>query len=160
MKIKQKAKERKIANIIRNMASVEQKNATGNSNGNNGTIKTNSTAVAEPTEPPKDAKDLLPHLESLERIIKLPVVNAAWDKSQDVYGKVKGKFIRISAAFPPFAVHVSGHVFRLCKCIDLQLSCRLTNGKSIAVRVIVADYEKQKKRNETAFKSKNQNPVA
>ncbi|XP_023169027.1 lipid storage droplets surface-binding protein 2 isoform X2 [Drosophila hydei] len=73
------------------MASVEQKNATGNSNGNNGTIKTNSTAVAEPTEPPKDAKDLLPHLESLERIIKLPVVNAAWDKSQDVYGKVKGK---------------------------------------------------------------------
>ncbi|XP_017964687.1 lipid storage droplets surface-binding protein 2 isoform X4 [Drosophila navojoa] len=73
------------------MASVEQKNATGNTNGNNGTIKPNSNAVAEPTEPPKDAKDLLPHLESLERIIKLPVVNAAWDKSQDVYGKVKGK---------------------------------------------------------------------
>ncbi|XP_017870984.1 PREDICTED: lipid storage droplets surface-binding protein 2 isoform X2 [Drosophila arizonae] len=73
------------------MASVEQKNATGNTNGNNGTIKPNINAVAEPTEPPKDAKDLLPHLESLERIIKLPVVNAAWDKSQDVYGKVKGK---------------------------------------------------------------------
>lgn len=38
----------------------------------------------------KDTQNLLPHLESLERIIKLPVVNAAWDKSQDVYGKVKG----------------------------------------------------------------------
>lgn len=68
------------------MASAEQKNATGN-----GIAKHNNSALTEPIEPPKDAKDLLPHLESLERIIKLPVVNAAWDKSQDVYGKVKGK---------------------------------------------------------------------
>lgn len=114
------------------MASVEQKNATGNTNGNNGTIKPNSNAVAEPTEPPKDAKDLLPHLESLERIIKLPVVNAAWDKSQDVYGKVKGKCISNSfphLPFPHFVVHISDHVFGLCKCIELELSCRLTNGK-------------------------------
>ncbi|XP_032296457.1 lipid storage droplets surface-binding protein 2 isoform X3 [Drosophila virilis] len=72
------------------MASAEQKNATGNGNGN-GIAKHNNSALTEPIEPPKDAKDLLPHLESLERIIKLPVVNAAWDKSQDVYGKVKGK---------------------------------------------------------------------
>ncbi|XP_064556202.1 lipid storage droplets surface-binding protein 2 isoform X2 [Drosophila montana] len=70
------------------MASAEQKNATGNGNG---IAKHNNSVLTEPTEPPKDAKDLLPHLESLERIIKLPVVNAAWDKSQDVYGKVKGK---------------------------------------------------------------------
>lgn len=79
------------------MASVEQKITTGS----NGTTKHNSinsnntalstTSTADATEPAKDAKDLLPHLESLERIIKLPVVNAAWDKSQDVYGKVKGK---------------------------------------------------------------------
>ncbi|KAM8720990.1 hypothetical protein ACLKA7_006947 [Drosophila subpalustris] len=69
------------------MASADQKNATAN-----GSAKQhNNSALTEPTEPPKDAKDLLPHLESLERIIKLPVVNAAWDKSQDVYGKVKGK---------------------------------------------------------------------
>ncbi|XP_034124466.1 lipid storage droplets surface-binding protein 2 isoform X3 [Drosophila guanche] len=72
------------------MASAEQKHATGS----NGTAKnTNNkinSALSE-QEQPKDAKDLLPHLESLERIIKLPVVNAAWDKSQDVYGKVKGK---------------------------------------------------------------------
>lgn len=64
------------------MASADQKHATGNGSAGNG-------AVAE--DQPKDAKDLLPHLESLERIIKLPVVNAAWDKSQDVYGKVKGE---------------------------------------------------------------------
>ncbi|KAH8289830.1 hypothetical protein KR054_011571 [Drosophila jambulina] len=65
------------------MASADQKHATGNgSAAGNGNL-------AE--DQPKDAKDLLPHLESLERIIKLPVVNAAWDKSQDVYGKVKGK---------------------------------------------------------------------
>lgn len=67
------------------MASAEQKHATGN-----GTTANGCASVVE-VEQPKDAKDLLPHLESLERIIKLPVVNAAWDKSQDVYGKVKGK---------------------------------------------------------------------
>ncbi|XP_032580014.1 lipid storage droplets surface-binding protein 2 isoform X2 [Drosophila sechellia] len=66
------------------MASAEQKHATGNGTTGNG------TAIND-VDQPKDAKDLLPHLESLERIIKLPVVNAAWDKSQDVYGKVKGK---------------------------------------------------------------------
>lgn len=41
-------------------------------------------------EQAKDVQNLLPHLESLERIIKLPVVGAAWDKSQDVYQNVKG----------------------------------------------------------------------
>nr|NP_001036276.1 lipid storage droplet-2, isoform B [Drosophila melanogaster]ABI30981.1 lipid storage droplet-2, isoform B [Drosophila melanogaster] len=66
------------------MASAEQKHATGNGTTGNGTAMND-------VDQPKDAKDLLPHLESLERIIKLPVVNAAWDKSQDVYGKVKGK---------------------------------------------------------------------
>ncbi|XP_015041007.2 lipid storage droplets surface-binding protein 2 isoform X2 [Drosophila persimilis] len=73
------------------MASAEQKHATGS----NGTAKNSSNKInsvlSEQEQQPKDAKDLLPHLESLERIIKLPVVNAAWDKSQDVYGKVKGK---------------------------------------------------------------------
>lgn len=34
---------------------------------------------------------LLPHLETLERMMKLPVVEAAWIQSQDVYGKVKGE---------------------------------------------------------------------
>ncbi len=33
---------------------------------------------------------LLPHLESLERMMKLPVVGAAWQQGQGVYGKVKG----------------------------------------------------------------------
>lgn len=34
---------------------------------------------------------LLPQLESLERMMKFPVVEAAWHQGQDVYGKVKGK---------------------------------------------------------------------
>ncbi|XP_068141481.1 lipid storage droplets surface-binding protein 2 isoform X2 [Drosophila tropicalis] len=77
------------------MASAEQKSATGNGATVNHTIANGSTVQhqQQDQEQSKDAnaKDLLPHLESLERIIKLPVVNAAWDKSQDVYGKVKGK---------------------------------------------------------------------
>ena len=34
---------------------------------------------------------LLPQLETFERMLKLPVVEAAWHQGQDVYGKVKGK---------------------------------------------------------------------
>lgn len=63
-------------------ASENNKNSTGN-----GTTPTKSNDSLMET---KDTQNLLPHLESLERIIKLPVVGAAWDKSQDVYGKVKG----------------------------------------------------------------------
>lgn len=32
---------------------------------------------------------LLPHLESLDRMLKLPVVDATWQQTQNVYGKVK-----------------------------------------------------------------------
>ncbi|XP_067638025.1 lipid storage droplets surface-binding protein 2 isoform X5 [Eurosta solidaginis] len=55
--------------------------------------KTNVTGAngALALEQGKDVQTLLPHLESLERIIKLPVVNAALDKSQDVYQNVKGR---------------------------------------------------------------------
>lgn len=38
-----------------------------------------------------DSAALLPHLESFEKMMKLPVVEAAWHQSQDVYGRVKGK---------------------------------------------------------------------
>lgn len=38
-----------------------------------------------------DSAALLPHLESFEKMLKLPVVEAAWHQSQDVYGRVKGK---------------------------------------------------------------------
>lgn len=37
-----------------------------------------------------DNAALLPHLESFEKMMKLPVVEAAWHQGQDVYGKVKG----------------------------------------------------------------------
>jgi len=37
-----------------------------------------------------DNAALLPHLESLEKMMKLPVVEAAWQQGQDVYEKVKG----------------------------------------------------------------------
>lgn len=38
-----------------------------------------------------DSAALLPHLETFEKMLKLPVVEAAWHQSQDVYGRVKGK---------------------------------------------------------------------
>lgn len=40
-----------------------------------------------------DSAALLPHLESFEKMMKLPVVGAAWHQGQDVYGRVKGKLI-------------------------------------------------------------------
>lgn len=35
---------------------------------------------------------LLPHLESWERMMKLPVIEAAWSQSQGVYDKMKGNY--------------------------------------------------------------------
>lgn len=35
------------------------------------------------------SNELLPHLESLDRVLKIPVVGAAWTGGQDIYGKVK-----------------------------------------------------------------------
>lgn len=40
----------------------------------------------------QDSAALLPHLESFEKMLKLPVVEAAWHQSQGVYGRVKGNF--------------------------------------------------------------------
>lgn len=38
-----------------------------------------------------DSAALLPHLESFEKLLKVPVLEAAWHQGQDVYGRVKGK---------------------------------------------------------------------
>lgn len=48
-----------------------------------------SVAVENAHTENKDNLNLLPHLESLERMMKLPVVGAAWQQSQGVYEKVK-----------------------------------------------------------------------
>lgn len=42
--------------------------------------------IAQPTE---GQASLLPHLESLDRMLKLPVVDATWQQTQNVYGRVK-----------------------------------------------------------------------
>lgn len=48
---------------------------------------------------------LLPHLESIERLMKLPVVEATWNQGQDVYGKVKGN-LRLLHANPVLFVRL------------------------------------------------------
>lgn len=46
---------------------------------------------SEPNMQVSDCREnLLPHLESLERMMKLPVVEAAIVQGQEVYGKFKG----------------------------------------------------------------------
>lgn len=60
-------------------------------NGTNGTIQKADTS-------------LLPHLESWERMMKLPVVEAAWSQSQGVYDKMRGEL--------SFSIHVHHYVNR------------------------------------------------
>jgi hypothetical protein len=52
------------------------------SNGNGAVVKANDAS-------------LLPHLESWDRVMKFPVVEAAWHQSQGVYDKVRGKFEKL-----------------------------------------------------------------
>lgn len=42
----------------------------------------------------KADENVLPHLESWERMMKLPVVEAAWQQSQGYYDKVRGELRR------------------------------------------------------------------
>lgn len=49
------------------------------------TEKTNG-AVQKATE-----SSLLPHLETIDRLLSLPSVSLAWRQSQGAYGKVKGR---------------------------------------------------------------------
>uniref|UniRef100_A0A1L8DZ71 Putative lipid storage droplet-2 n=1 Tax=Nyssomyia neivai TaxID=330878 RepID=A0A1L8DZ71_9DIPT len=70
-------------------------NGTAQHNKDNGECSSEEQAVAIIN----DNQNLLPHLESFERMMKLPVVEAAWNQSQDVYGKVKGSNAMFNWAF-------------------------------------------------------------
>lgn len=59
------------------MATSENHN--DKSNGANGALQKTS-----------EVSSLLPHLESIDRLLSLPVCSIAWTQSQGVYGKVKG----------------------------------------------------------------------
>lgn len=49
--------------------------------------------------------NLLPHLESIERLMKLPVVEATWHQGQDVYGKVKGNHHKLHYTYSDSTRH-------------------------------------------------------
>lgn len=44
----------------------------------------------------KAGESLLPHLESLDRVMKLPVIEAAWTQSQGYYDKMRGECWKFS----------------------------------------------------------------
>lgn len=54
-------------------------NNSDKSNGANGALQKAS-----------EVSSLLPHLESIDRLLSLPSISLAWTQSQGVYGKVKG----------------------------------------------------------------------
>ncbi|XP_055622137.1 lipid storage droplets surface-binding protein 2-like [Toxorhynchites rutilus septentrionalis] len=58
-----------------------------------------SPGAALNTEATKDRSGLLPRLESLDRMLKLPVVDATWQRTQSVYGRVKGYSNLLAWAF-------------------------------------------------------------
>uniref|UniRef100_A0A182Q694 Lipid storage droplets surface-binding protein 2 n=1 Tax=Anopheles farauti TaxID=69004 RepID=A0A182Q694_9DIPT len=55
----------------------------------NGSAATTNTAAPTNTTDAPPSNTLLPHLESLDRMLKLPVVDATWQQTQNVYGRVK-----------------------------------------------------------------------
>uniref|UniRef100_A0A182YQP7 Uncharacterized protein n=1 Tax=Anopheles stephensi TaxID=30069 RepID=A0A182YQP7_ANOST len=55
----------------------------------NGSATTNTSAPTNTDTAVSNNSALLPHLESLDRMLKLPVVDATWQQTQNVYGRVK-----------------------------------------------------------------------
>lgn len=55
----------------------------------NGSATTNTSAPTNTDPAAPNSSALLPHLESLDRMLKLPVVDATWQQTQNVYGRVK-----------------------------------------------------------------------
>lgn len=69
------------------------------SNGNGVVVGNGAVAAGGAEGISAEDGTLLPHLESIERLMKLPVVEATWNRSQDVYGKVKGSNAMFCWAF-------------------------------------------------------------
>lgn len=57
-------------------------------------MSANSEKTTEVEEVSVATGSLLPHLESLERMMQIPIVGKAWSQSQEVYDKVRGKCLR------------------------------------------------------------------
>ncbi|XP_050071398.1 lipid storage droplets surface-binding protein 2 [Anopheles maculipalpis] len=55
----------------------------------NGSATTNTSDAINTDTTVPNSSALLPHLESLDRMLKLPVVDATWQQTQNVYGRVK-----------------------------------------------------------------------
>uniref|UniRef100_A0A182JWP9 Lipid storage droplets surface-binding protein 2 n=1 Tax=Anopheles christyi TaxID=43041 RepID=A0A182JWP9_9DIPT len=56
---------------------------------NGSATTTNTSAPTNTDSAAPNNSALLPHLESLDRMLKLPVVDATWQQTQNVYGRVK-----------------------------------------------------------------------
>ncbi|XP_053679106.1 lipid storage droplets surface-binding protein 2-like [Anopheles nili] len=65
------------------MSSKVQENGSATSNPSTASSNTNAEA------PNTSSMAGLPHLESLDRMLKLPVVDVTWQQTQNVYGRVK-----------------------------------------------------------------------
>lgn len=61
----------------------------------------NNEAAVE--KQPNDA--LLPHFETIERLLSLPMCSFAWSQSQGVYGKVKGQSVSLIKTTYNFATY-------------------------------------------------------
>lgn len=91
-----------MENTGANSNNSSHNNSHSNGSANNHSSKNTSTFNSHNNSVHNDSNNhvaeasnsaaLLPQLETIERMMKLPVVEAAWNQGQDVYGKVKGEF--------------------------------------------------------------------
>lgn len=54
---------------------------------NNESAEKSNGTVQKATDP------VLPHFETIDRLLQLPMCSIAWSQSQGVYGKVKGQSV-------------------------------------------------------------------
>lgn len=72
------------------MEKNNKKEKVSNDENHNNSDKSNG-AIEKLTEVPSSS--LLPHLQSIDRLMSLPICSITWNQSQGMYGKVKGQSV-------------------------------------------------------------------
>lgn len=130
-----------MENTVANSNNSSHNNSHSNGSANNHSSKNTSTFNSHNNSVHNDSNNhvaeasnsaaLLPQLETIERMMKLPVVEAAWNQGQDVYGKVKGELDTQNNSKLNAKIHNVCAIAHIAKCVVVAEYATIANGVHI-----------------------------